>query len=259
MENKNPHIPGIYMILAALIGALATLGAIYLKDYLEKKSDDNMKEAKNIESNIQPKNNDETKDILNNDEKKIEVKTTTNIPIKSGSLSDIRDNQKYRWVELKDGKKWMAENLNYNIKGSWCYDDISNSCKEFGRLYTFEQALKACPYGWKLPSKNEWDKMLSHYGGAHEYQKKYDDYFNGKGAFLSLTKTGKNDFSIQFGGIRSTGGHYNFIGNSGWYWTRTVSGSSQGWNYRFTIDSKGLYQELTNIGVGHSCRCIMID
>lgn len=37
---------------------------------------------------------------------------------KRGSFVDERDNQSYPWVILKDDKKWMAENLNYNSTNS---------------------------------------------------------------------------------------------------------------------------------------------
>ena len=54
---------------------------------------------------------------------------------------------------------WMAENLNYKIGNSWCYDLKAANCKKYGRLYDWKTALHACPKGWHLPSDREWDTL----------------------------------------------------------------------------------------------------
>lgn len=55
----------------------------------------------------------------------------------------------------------MAENLNYETStGSWCYNDSSSNCDKYGRLYNWHTAIKACPAGWHLPSKAEWNDLI---------------------------------------------------------------------------------------------------
>ena len=49
----------------------------------------------------------------------------------------------------------MAENLNYRMEGSYCYDDDELTCFQYGRLYKWEPATDACPAGWHLPSYEE--------------------------------------------------------------------------------------------------------
>lgn len=71
-------------------------------------------------------------------------------------ISDSRDGKSYQIVNF-NGLNWMTENLNYAIDGSACYENNPDNCEKYGRLYTWNQAKKACPKGWRLPSKNEWN------------------------------------------------------------------------------------------------------
>lgn len=56
-----------------------------------------------------------------------------------GTLVDERDGQTYRTTKIGD-QVWMAENLNFPVKGSYCYDNTLVNCEIYGRLYTWEAA-----------------------------------------------------------------------------------------------------------------------
>ncbi|MDD6092396.1 fibrobacter succinogenes major paralogous domain-containing protein [Hallerella succinigenes] len=81
------------------------------------------------------------------------------------SFTDSRDGQTYRTVQIGN-QTWMAENLNYHTEGSSCYGDKPANCQKYGRHYTWEAALNACPSGWHLPSMAEFDTLIATVGGV---------------------------------------------------------------------------------------------
>ena len=74
----------------------------------------------------------------------------------------------------------MAENLNYGVSGSYCYDNDLSNCDIYGRLYEWKTAMSGasssdattsgvqgvCPSGWHLPSDAEWT-ILNDYVDAN--------------------------------------------------------------------------------------------
>ena len=100
--------------------------------------------------------------------KKIEKKSSSIIPPSSvvkGSLVDSRDGQTYKTVKI-GSQTWLAQNLNFKTEKSLCLDNDSTNCAEFGSIYTWADAMKACPAGWHLPTEKDWKTLINAVGDS---------------------------------------------------------------------------------------------
>lgn len=125
----------------------------------------------------------------------------------NGVFKDSRDGQKYKKVKI--GKQvWMAENLNYKMEGSYCYENDETHCEKYGRLYEWDAAMKACPKGWHLPDKTEFEVLFDAVGGistAAKMLKSTDgwDVVMKGGRFVTGGGTDEYGFSALPAGIKA--------------------------------------------------------
>lgn len=66
---------------------------------------------------------------------------------------DPRDGKSYR-TKVIDGRLWMLDNLGYAVEQS-----LLSPANKDTRYYNWSQAMRACPPGWKLPSKLEVESL----------------------------------------------------------------------------------------------------
>jgi len=186
-----------------------------------------------------------------------------------GKLTDARDNKTYKTVKI-GAQTWLAENLNYEAKGSKCHGEgglvynektekhditlsnaeIQANCKKYGRLYNWKTALKACPSGWHLPTNEEWKiltevvggdstagKNLKATSGWNDYEPSEFNYFSGGTFYNSERTSGNGTDAYGFSampGYRSGIGFDTFerLGVAGDWWTS----SEDEMNYRLNSD-----------------------
>jgi len=196
---------------------------------------------------------------------KIEPNYIEPTPVEStvveGTFKDTRDGQEYGFVVLKDGKKWMSENLNFDSKGSYCYDHQETSCDKYGRLYDWEIAQSACPPGWHLPSEDEWWEMTKHYGKAFNGNAPDDKENNayagaGKSAYKALINGGDAKFNALLGGAMLGKGFVE-LNKHGDYWTSTLgTAETTAWVYVFSKKEELVSRNFTFNTMDFSCRCV---
>jgi len=167
-------------------------------------------------------------------------------------LTDPRDEQTYKTTEI-NGKIWMAENLNYEIEDSWCYDNNPENCVKYGRLYNWYSAMEVCPPDWRLPTGHEWEdlaKFIEYRAG--EKLKATSGWNNGGNG------TDKYGFEALPGGERYAEKNFKDAGDKGYWWTATERSNGteayrESISYNYDIVSGGYHnKEFGNFSV----RCV---
>lgn len=166
----------------------------------------------------------------------------------TGKFEDFRDGQVYETVTF-GSMVWMAENLNYYTStGSWCYNNDSSYCSDYGRLYNWETAKNVCPAGWHLPSRSEMEKLFINPQGNSVY------------AYNSLKEAGWLGSETLQGGWMNNKFKFQDIGTAGRCWSSTAfnRGPEVYWFIQVqTVKSMGYVNLLSNKSdIALSVRCV---
>jgi len=115
---------------------------------------------------------------------------------------------------------WMAANLDYDTPegNSSYYNDNTDLQVPYGRYYSWQDASKNIPEGWRLPTSADWNELILASGG-----------YGTNGAYYSLI----NDaFGATLGGDYNPNSNHPSadIHSSGYYWTSTLEEESNTYN-----------------------------
>lgn len=198
--------------------------------------------------------------------KTLTLKATKVAPAFSSDLPVARDpaGRTYKTIKL-NGQLWLAENLDYDVgEGCWCYEDKEENCAEYGRLYDWEAAKKACRAlgeGWRLPEHGEWKELAMTHGGLND---SYGVRGNPDRAYLALIKDGSSGFDALLGGGRNSDGSFEGLEELSNYWSS--EGTTPSSAYLFLFESFQTFPSQQKTGslsrhddgksLGASCRCI---
>lgn len=205
---------------------------------------------------------------------RIGCKTETEDNCEYGELVDDRDGQTYKTVKIGD-QWWMAENLNYEVDSSFCYNDSAEYCEKFGRLYRWAATVGksesecgygytcslpsgniqgVCPGGWHLPTTTEWNTLFTSVGGSSTAGTKlkstsgWNHSGEGSDAF---------GFSALPAGNRGDNGIYGSEGDHAFFWSSTEYGNSSAYNMYLFYGRDDVYLCYeSSKRVGYSVRCI---
>ena len=161
-----------------------------------------------------------------------------------GLFTDTRDSNVYKTIVI-GGKTWFAENLNYKILSSYCYDGENEACNLYGRLYPHGQAKTACPPGWHLPSKDEYMSM---------YKEASNNYSN----IVSKHNGGNNSsgFSLLYAGARLSDGAFKNLDSYAYLWTSTMGSEGPIAIGPFVVGNN-FYAIQYSASTAFSVRCVM--
>ena len=206
----------------------------------------------------------------------------------TGILTDLRDGKTYRAVVIAPAESgysqvWMAENLNYKTDNSWCYDDESDNCAKYGRLYTWAAAMDSvgewstngkgcgygetcsvasagsatlvrgiCPKGWHLPSNDEFNALIMAVGDHAGVKLKSTSGWIRNGTGMDMYS-----FSALPAGNREVGGGYDKEGSYAIFWSSTEIDRKYSGVMRLYYNNVYISQNsIDNKQYGFSVRCI---
>lgn len=96
------------------------------------------------------------------------------------SFVDTRDNKEY-YFSTVGGVNWMKSNLSYAQLGKSLYSEVMDPL--FGRYYTYEEAKKACPEGWSLPSDADFAALANALAAGAQF-KPFESFEKAAGQFI---------------------------------------------------------------------------
>ena len=182
----------------------------------------------------------------------------------SGPHEDGDDNYYYATIVIGD-KCWIRDNINTgtrvdangqetsgsSAKEKYCYKDSSSYCNTYGGLYIWEKAKIACPDGWRLPTKQEYQELL-------EYARNSGNELKRSGSHDGTDVSG---FDAILGGDHGHSANldeYNYIEEYGYFWTITENpdDSTKATAFRLFEGDNAYFNDNVLKTLAASVRCI---
>jgi uncharacterized protein (TIGR02145 family) len=197
-----------------------------------------------------------------------------NSAIPYNTFVDQRDQQVYRTITI-NGQRWMAENLNFfgtdTVLGL-CYNNSSDSCVKYGRLYSWNEAMMGsktslsfsskikgiCPNGWHLPSDSEWSIMVNTIGGDLSGGVKLKS-ISGWNSAVQNTISGSDMYGFR--GLPAGayyGTTFSDVGSFANWWSASEFDSKTAWRRVLYFQSSSIDRDYKNGGKDYrfSVRCM---
>jgi len=161
-----------------------------------------------------------------------------------GVFADVRDGKKYKTVKI--GKQtWLAENFAYSLSGAGVLYEHSAEYAKYGLFYTWKDAMKACPPGWRLPSYDDWWELVEYCGGDRDDDREFGIHSkmvaNLKSKRGWASENGNDRFGFNAEPCGRCKGIYNGVGDFeddydyAYWWSSTKN--ERGFPYVFWINN----------------------
>jgi uncharacterized protein (TIGR02145 family) len=144
--------------------------------------------------------------------------------------------------------------------GARCYynNDPATYADTYGALYNWYAVNTGnlCPFGWHVPTDNEWTALVNYLGGTSIAGGKLKEAGLTHWNSPNTGATNSSGFTALPGGYRLTSGTYNFIGKLGYWWTSTESTTSDAFRWKINYDTMSIGKTASLKQFGFSVRCI---
>jgi len=167
-----------------------------------------------------------------------------------GTFTDNRDGQRYKTVKI-GRQTWMAENLNYVMDSSWCYDYDNAKCAAYGRLYAWDAAMTACPTGWRLPDMTDWTELVETVGESWSGKLKSTSGWN-------ENKNGTDNYgftALPSGWLNYRGSFVDNGSNTFWWTSDEVTNGTRAYRHGIVTHTYSIDDSSPKIE-GFSVRCV---
>ena len=190
------------------------------------------------------------------DSTKTDKKSST-YSAETNTLTDQRDNQAYKTVTIGP-QVWMAQNLNYETEDSYCYNDDPANCEKYGRLYKWESALRACPDGWHLPTKMDFETLFETVGGERIAGTKLKSSSGWENNLSGESGNGSDDFGFSAlpVGFKSIKGPCYKQGQTAHFWSSTEIDTDIVYNIYFSSKIRSGTVDTISKLMAISVRCL---
>jgi uncharacterized protein (TIGR02145 family) len=188
---------------------------------------------------------------------------------------DSRDGNYYNVVTIGE-QVWMSENLKYlpsvsapseyststpyfyvsgNFGNDISHAKASNYYQNFGALYNWPAAMMACPAGWHLPSKSEWEQLNNYLGGDSITAIKLKETGNSNWTCPEHSATNETGFTAKPHGGRDWDSTFSRNNLDAAWWSSTESGSQLAWLWHITCDNDVIEHNYNKV-LGYTIRCV---
>ena len=141
---------------------------------------------------------------------------------KSSSTSETSYDEK-SYIEIC-GLKWATKNVG------------ATEDNPYGNFYSYEQALKICPDGWRLPTSEELEQLSQFHSIPVSYDGMHGIWFSGSIPY----KEGVDAVFLPMPGYELTGGVAGsfvvLVGYYGQYWSSTEGDNESVYNLDFSSE-----------------------